>query len=83
MAQSALEQFACVSVRAESKTCHIVTSGCLWWTDGVGFQRKNTDDLVFDGVRPRVDVCTCQATKGRPLRLAAAQGLWYNPRLSR
>ena len=49
----------------------------LWWTDGVGLRRRNTDDLVFDAVRPRVDVCTCQAAKGRTLRVAAAQGLWY------
>ena len=49
----------------------------LWWTDGVGLRRRNTDDLVFDGVRPRVDTCMCQATRGRALRVAAAQGLWY------
>ena len=49
----------------------------LWWTDGQGLRRRNTDDLVFSGVRPRVDVCTCQATRGRPLQLAAAQGLWH------
>ena len=53
------------------------THAYLWWTDGQGLRRRNTDDLVFDGVRPRVDVCTCTATKSRPLRLAAAQGLWY------
>ena len=49
----------------------------LWWTDGVGIRRRNTDDLVFNGVRPRVDVCTCQAPRGRTLKLAATQGLWY------
>jgi hypothetical protein len=49
----------------------------FWWTDGVGLRRRNTDDLVFAGVRPRVDVCTCQATRSRPLKLAAAHGLWY------
>ena len=49
----------------------------FWWTDGVGLRRRSTNDLVFDGVRPRVDVCTCQATRGRALRVAAAQGLWY------
>ncbi len=49
----------------------------LWWTDGVGIQRRNTDDVVFDGVRPRVDVRTCQAPRGRTLKLAATQGLWY------
>ena len=49
----------------------------LWWTDGQGLRRRNTNDLVFEGARPRVDVCTCHATKGRALRLAAAHGLWY------
>ncbi len=49
----------------------------FWWTDGEGLQRRNTDDLVFDGVKPRVDVCTCQAPRGRTLKVAAAQGLWY------
>ena len=56
-----------------------MATGRLWWTDGLGLRRRNTDDLVFDGVRPRVDVCTCMATRGRPLRVAAAQGLWYSP----
>ncbi len=32
---------------------------------------------MFEGARPRIDVCTCQAAMGRVLRLAAAQGLWY------
>ena len=50
----------------------IMTTRCFWWTDGIGLRRRNTDDLVFDSVRPRVDVCTCQAAKGRPLRLARA-----------
>ncbi len=53
------------------------THAYLWWLDGVGLVRRNTDDLVFDGVRPRVDVCTCHATKSRALRVAAAHGLWY------
>jgi hypothetical protein len=49
----------------------------FWWTDGVGLRRRNTNDLLFKGVRPRVDVCTCQAARGRTLKLAAVQGLWY------
>ena len=53
------------------------THAYLWWTDGEGLQRRNTKDLVFDGVQPRVDVCTCQASRGRTLKLAACQGLWY------
>ena len=49
----------------------------FWWTDGVGLRRRNTDALVFDNVRPRVDVCTCQAGRSRGLKLAATHGLWY------
>ena len=47
------------------------------WADGEGLRRRNTDDLVFAGVRPRVDVCVCQSTKGRQFHAASAQGLWY------
>lgn len=49
----------------------------LWWTDGLGLDRRNTDDFLFLNTKPRVDVCTCQAPRGRTLKLAAAQGLWY------
>ncbi len=28
------------------------THAYLWWTDGLGLRRRNTDDLVFKGVRP-------------------------------
>ena len=52
------------------------THAYFWWTDGEGLRRRNTDDLVFQDVRPRVDVCTCQAIKGRSLRIAVAHGLW-------
>ena len=40
-----------------------------------GLIRRNTDDLAYDGVAPRVDVCT----RTNPLRLrgAALQGLYY------
>lgn len=74
----------------ESLNAHSSSSSCavapprvyhahayFWWTDGVGLRRRNTDDLLFTGVRPRVDVCTCQAARGRTLKLAAVQGLWY------
>ena len=46
----------------------------FYWSDGVGLYRRNTDDLVFEGVRPRVD--TCSAT-GVGFRMAACHGLWY------
>ena len=49
--------------------------GYLLWKGGDGFNRRNTDELVFDGVPPRVDVCT----RSNPARLhaAALQGLHY------
>ena len=46
----------------------------FYWTDGVGLFRRNTDDLVFDGVNPRVDVCT---STGRAFHMGACHGLWY------
>ena len=46
----------------------------FYWTDGVGIFRRNTDDLTFDGVPPRVDVCT---STGRAFRMGACHGLWY------
>ena len=49
----------------------------LWWTDGKGVTRRNTDDFVFTGVRPRFDVCVCQSPRGRPFGVAATHGLWY------
>ena len=42
-----------------------------------GTQRRITDDLVFDGVRFRVDICTCQAPRCCTLKRAAAYGLWH------
>ena len=32
----------------------------FFWTDGVGFFRRNLDDLVFGDVKPRVDKCHAQ-----------------------
>ena len=47
----------------------------LYWKGGDGLIRSNTNDLTFDSVAPRVDVCT----RTNPLRLrnAAMQGLYY------
>ena len=42
------------------------THAYLWWTDGKGIFRRNTDDFLFQGVRARVDVCNCGLAK--PLR---------------
>lgn len=53
------------------------THAYLWWTDGKGLYRRNTDDFVFQGVRPRVDLCACEAAKARGLQQAATHGLWY------
>ena len=53
--------------------------GYLLWTDEVGLNRRNTDELVFrvpgHAVRPRVDVCT--ATSPKTFRMSACRGLWY------
>lgn len=46
----------------------------FYWTDGVGLYRRNTDELVFDGVPPRVDRCT---STGRAFHAGACHGLWY------
>ena len=49
--------------------------GYLFWTDKSGLRLHNTDDLVFQAVRPRIDVCT--ATNPKAFRLSASRGLWY------
>ena len=48
--------------------------GYFFWTDGLGYNRRNTDELVFEDVRPRIDVCTA---KGPKFRESACRGLWY------
>ena len=68
---------ACIeeSLHSVSSTTRYHLHGYLWWRGGDGFARRNTDELVFNGVRPRVDVCT----RSNPWRLEAAaqQGLFY------
>ena len=49
--------------------------GYLLWKGGDGFIRKNTDELVFGSVRPRVDVCI--RTNPARLHTAALEGLYY------
>ena len=49
--------------------------GYLIWTDKSGLRLHNTDDLVFQAVRPRIDVCTAKSPKAH--RLSACRGLWY------
>ena len=48
----------------------------LLWTDGVGVYMRNTDKLVFENVRPRVDKCTATG-KTLASHHAALHGLWY------
>ena len=48
----------------------------LLWTDGVGVHCRDLVPFVFQGLRPRVDVCTSQAATTSP-KSAAAHGLWY------
>jgi len=45
------------------------------WEDGEGVSLRNTDDFVFQEVRPRVDTCT--PTNSFAFRQAALHGLWY------
>ena len=49
--------------------------GYMYWKGGDGLIRRNTDDLVFQDVRPRVDLCT--RTNPVRLKLAALQGHYY------
>lgn len=49
--------------------------GYLFWTDEIGAHMRNTDELVFRNVRPRIDVCT--AKNPNAFRLSAARGMWY------
>ena len=48
----------------------------LLWTDGVGLEVRSLDPFVFDGLRPRVDVCTAKLGTTSP-HSAACHGLWY------
>lgn len=57
----------------DSKVYHM--HAYFYWDDGVGLHRRNTNDLVFEGVRPRVDVNT--ATAPPSFYAAACRGLWY------
>ena len=48
----------------------------LMWTDGVGVHCRSLDPFKFEGVRPRVDVCTARVSTRAP-NSAALHGLWY------
>ena len=48
----------------------------LMWTDGVGLDVRSLDLFYFDGLRPRVDVCTAKIATTSP-HTAACHGLWY------
>ena len=50
--------------------------GYLLWTDGVGVHTENLDPFIFQGVRPRIDVCVSK-TSTVSLHTAATHGLWY------
>jgi hypothetical protein len=47
----------------------------FYWNDGVGLYTRNTDELVFENIRPRVDVNT--ATAPKLFYIASCHGLWY------
>ena len=48
----------------------------LMWTDGAGIDVRSLDPFYFDGVRPRVDLCTTKMSTTSP-HTAACHGLWY------
>ena len=70
-----LEESQHAQASADASVFH--THAYLWWTDGKGVRHRNTDEFVFDAVRPRVDVCVHQGPKARTFSLAATQGMWY------
>ena len=47
----------------------------LAWTSAQGFKARTTDQLVFEGIRPRVDKCSVSNPK--LWKLAVRHGLWY------
>jgi len=48
----------------------------FFWTDGVGIYARDLDPFVFQGIRPRIDVCVTRANAVSP-KSAACHGLWY------
>lgn len=68
-----LEESLHASDTGPQKTYHM--HAYFYWADGVGLYRRNTDELVFEDVRPRVDVNTAMAPK--TFYTAACHGLWY------
>ena len=63
------------SLHAATATRKYHLHSYLYWQGGDGLIRRNTEDLVFQTVAPRVDVCT--RTNPMRLRNAALQGLYY------
>ena len=61
------------AVRGPAGTFHM--HAYFYWNNGVGIYRRNTDEFVFEEVRPRVDVNTAKSPKF--FYLAACHGLWY------
>ena len=52
------------------------THGYLMWVDGIGVRCRSLDAFEFEGVRPRIDVCTMQTSTRKP-HSSALHGLWY------
>ena len=50
--------------------------GYLLWNDGIGVHCQDLAVFIFDGVRPRIDVCISKAAAGSQ-HSAACHGLWY------
>ena len=47
----------------------------LSWKAEHGYDARNTDELVFEGVRPRIDKCSVSNPK--QWKLAVRRGVWY------
>ena len=68
-----LEETLTPAAPQRSKTYHV--HNYFYWDGGDGVRLANTDDLVFQSVRPRVDTCT--VTNPLSFKTAAMHGLWY------
>ena len=47
----------------------------LAWKSAEGYEARNTDALVFEGVRPRIDKCSVSNPKR--WKVAVRHGMWY------
>ena len=63
------------SLHADTQDRHRLHAYLLW-TDGIGINIESLAPLCFQGIRPRVDVCTAQVPTTSH-HTAACHGMWY------